>query len=137
MVDLLNENGCVEVKVIPVLTKDAFKNIQEGTIIVDIRAEYETNYRVFEFLNIIYLPYESYKENFNIIPKDKAILIVDNIGLNSPEVAKFLISQGYIDVTYLNGGIIAWDHAGLPLKKDLEYEFNGSCGCSIRPKKKY
>lgn len=137
MADLLNKNYNVEIKAIPILSREAFSKIQDGTIIVDVRAEYETNYRVFEFPNIIYLPYESYKENFNIIPKDKAILIVDNIGLNSPEVAKFFISQGYIDVTYLNGGIVAWDHAGLPLKKDLEYEMNGNCGCGIRPKKKF
>lgn len=110
--------------------------LNNSAIIVDIRADYETNYRILDFSNVIYLPYESYKDNYSIVPKDSAIIIVDNVGLKSPEVAKFLISKGYSNVAYVAGGIIEWDHADLPLKKDVEYELNANCACGIRPKKK-
>jgi rhodanese-related sulfurtransferase len=121
-------------KVSPVLPSKAFGYIQNGAIIVDIRAEHEINYRVIDCLDIIYLSYDSYKENYYRIPKEKEIVIVDNVGLVSPEVGRFLISKGYNKVFYISGGIIAWDHAGMPLKKDVEYELNGGCACRIRPK---
>lgn len=131
--EFINENFQ---KAIPLLPSEAVEYIQNGAIIVDVRAEYETNYRVIDCPDIIYLSYDSYKENYYRVPKEKEIIIVDNIGLVSPEVGKFLVSQGYNKVFYISGGIIAWDHSGLPLKKDIEFELNGGCACQIRPKKK-
>lgn len=123
-------------KAVPLLPSIALEYIQNGAIILDIRAEYETNYRVIDCPDIFYLSFDSYKENYYRVPKEKEIIIVDNVGLVSPEVGKFLVTQGYNKVFYISGGIIAWDHSGLPLKKDIEFELNGGCACQIRPKKK-
>ena len=101
---------------------------------MDIRPEYETNYRVFDVHNVYWLPYSAYKEKFHEIPKEKPLIIADNVGLKGPEVARFLHDQGYPRVAYLGGGVVAWDHSGLPLRKDLGYELKGGCACKLRPK---
>lgn len=124
------------VKPIPISAKEAFIYIQKGALILDIRKDYETNYRVIDFPEIIYLSYDSYKDKYNSVTKERDIVIVDNVGLVSPEVGRFLISKGYNSVFYIGGGIIDWDDAGLPLKKDLDYELNGGCACQVRQKNK-
>lgn len=129
--NILSNNG---VKPIPISAKEAFTYIQKGALILDIRKDYETNYRVIDFPEIIYLPYDSYKDKYNSVPKERDIVIVDNVGLVSPEVGRFLVSKGYNRVFYIGGGIIDWDAAGLPLKKDLDYELNGGCACQVRQK---
>ncbi len=132
--ELLNKLSNNDVKPIPISAKEAFTYIQNGALILDIRKEYETNYRVIDFPEIIYLPNDSYKDKYNNVPKERDIVIVDNVGLVSPEVGRFLVSKGYNRVFYIGGGIIDWDDAGLPLKKDLDYELNGGCACQVRQK---
>lgn len=114
--------------------KEAFACLQEGAAIVDIRPEYETNYRVFDVPDVYVLPYSSYKEKFQEIPKEKPLIVADSVGLKCSEVAQFLHDQGYPCVAYLAGGVVSWDHSGLPLSKDLGYELKGGCACKIRPK---
>lgn len=114
--------------------KEAFAYLQDGAAIVDIRPEYETNYRIFDVGSVYLLSYSSYKQTFHEIPKEKPLIIADSVGLKSPEVARFLHDQGYPRVSYLAGGVVAWDHSGLPLSKDLGYELNGVCACKLRSK---
>lgn len=131
----LNKLSNNDVKPIPISAKEAFIYIQKGALILDIRKYYETNYCV-DFPEIIYLPYDSYKDKYNSVPKERDVVIVDNVGLVSSDVGRFLISKGYNRVFYIGGGIIDLDDAGLPLKKDLNYELNGGCACQVRQKNK-
>ncbi|ABW18661.1 rhodanese-like domain-containing protein [Alkaliphilus oremlandii] len=115
--------------------REAYAHIQDGAVIIDIRPEYETNYRVFGVHTVYLLSYSTYKEKFHEIPKEKRLIIADSVGLKSPEISKFFHDQGYPQVAYLAGGVVAWDKDGLPLIKDLRYELNGGCACMLRPKK--
>lgn len=114
---------------------EAFFYLQDEAILVDIRPEYEINYRVFDMPNVYLLPFPSYRERFNNLPKEKPVIIADSVGLKSPQVAQFLVDQGFSQVAYIIGGIIAWEHCDLPLTKDLEYQLNGGCACMLKPKK--
>lgn len=116
--------------------REAFEYLQDNAAILDIRPEYETNFRIFDVPKVFYLNYDSYRENFNSIPRDLPLIIADSVGMQSVEVAKFLISQGYLYIACLAGGVIAWDHMGLPLKKDMGYSMDGSCGCRLQIQKK-
>lgn len=115
--------------------REAFVYLQDNGAIVDIRPEYEINYRVFDVPNIFYLPYSSYRDEFRIIPKDKFLIIADNVGIRSTEVARFLLAQGYPRVACLAGGVVEWDRDGLPLIKDMDYELVGGCACRLQSKK--
>jgi rhodanese-related sulfurtransferase len=114
---------------------EAFDFMQSGAAIIDIRPEYETNYRMIDSDSVYLISYDSYKERFADIPKDTPLIIVDNVGLKSPEVAGFLLEQGFGRVAYVVGGILDWEHSGLPLLKDFDYELRGSCACMLRVKK--
>ena len=115
--------------------RQALELTKKNAIIVDIRPEYETSYRAFDVPNVIYLQYNSYRENFNIIPKNNLIIIADRAGIQSKTVAHFLIEQGYEDIACLAGGIIEWDRDGLPLLKDADCEMVGGCACRLHPQK--
>lgn len=118
--------------------REAFALLHHGgAIVVDIRPEYETSYRVFDIPQVYLLAFDNYKEKFSEIPKDKLLIVVDNVGLKSPEVAAFFLEQGYSQVSYLIGGVVAWDRDGYPLKKNQEYELQGGCACRLKPKKYY
>lgn len=115
---------------------DAYTHLNATTAaVLDIRPEYEIDYRILDVPDRYLMPNSLYKEQHVEISKDKFLIIVDNVGLDSPEAAKFLIDKGFSKVGYIIGGIVAWDRAGLPLVKDLGNELTGGCACKLKPKK--
>jgi rhodanese-related sulfurtransferase len=50
------------------------------------------------------------------IPRDRPILSICQVGQRSLAAAGFLISQGYRDVTNIDGGTSAWLERGYPLE---------------------
>lgn len=115
--------------------REAFKYLQENAAILDIRPEYETNFRVFNVSQIYYLPYDTYHDKFSAIPRDTFLIVADSVGIRSSEVARYLLEQGYSKIACLAGGVVAWDRAGLPLSKDKDYEMVGGCACKLKPLK--
>jgi phage shock protein E len=51
------------------------------------------------------------------IPKDKAVILTCRSGNRSGQAADFLRQQGYTNVHNMEGGIVAWQQAGLPVEK--------------------
>ena len=51
------------------------------------------------------------------IPKDKTVILTCRSGNRSGQAADFLRQQGWKNVHNMAGGIVAWQHAGLPLEK--------------------
>lgn len=103
--------------------------------LVDIRPEYETDFRVFDVPRIYYLPYDSYHEKLHVIPKDLFLIVADSVGNRSVDAVRYMLEQGYTHAACLAGGVVAWDHAGLPLSKDKDYEMVGGCACKLKPQK--
>lgn len=115
--------------------REAFFYLQDEAILVDVRPEYEINYRMFAVANVFFLPFSSYREGYHSLPKKKPIIIADSVGIKSPQVAQFLVEQGFSQVAYIIGGVIAWEHCDLPLSKDVDYQLNGGCACMLKSKK--
>ena len=86
-------------------------------------------------INIIYIPRSEFEEQLIKIPKDKPVILADNVGVAGKEIALFLLEQGYTQVACLNGGIIDWTRDNMPLKTDRSYILTGQCACQLRPKK--
>jgi len=53
------------------------------------------------------------------IPKDQPIAITCLSGHRSAIAAQWLIKQGYSKVYNLQGGLLAWQSAGLPVKRGM------------------
>lgn len=108
---------------------------KDDAILVDLRESYETNFRLFDVPNVIYLPKNEFRTEFAKVPADKPVILADNAGLFTKELALFLLENGYTQVACLNGGVLDWVHDNMPLKIDRDYELTGQCACKLRPRK--
>lgn len=131
----MSENP-IKIKPIGLSPRDAYDKLKEGIAsIIDVRPEYETCYRSFDVPKVYLLPFTLNFELKVELPTDEYIIVADNVGLDSPDVARKSLESGYPLVGYIIGGVVAWDRAGLPLIKDLGNELTGGCACKLKPRK--
>jgi rhodanese-related sulfurtransferase len=111
---------------------EAMEFFSRGALLVDLREAYETNFRVFDIGEVLYLPWTSFASSFRVIPRDRAVILADAAGIYCREAAKILAGAGYTNIAKLSGGMIDWDAAGLPVRKDSSYELSGQCACKLK-----
>ncbi len=85
---------------------------------------------------MIYLPKSRILEEYTDLPADIPLIIADSVGLRSQEVMEILIEKRFSNIANLAGGIVEWEHDGLPLKVDISEQLDGSCVCQLRPRNK-
>jgi len=51
------------------------------------------------------------------LPRDRPILVICRSGNRSASVTDYLIRSGWTDVVNITGGMIAWERAGLPVRR--------------------
>jgi len=116
---------------------EAYSEATEGdAIIVDVREERLTGYKCFNVPRVIYLPKSRILEEYTDLPADIPLIIADSVGLRSQEVMEILIEKRFSNIANLAGGIVEWEHDGLPLKVDISEQLDGSCVCQLRPRNK-
>ena len=135
MSDFFQRTGRMDGTPTPLSPREAHEAAGRGAVFVDIRPDFETNYRAFDVPSLVSLPYRTYRDRYAVLPAGEPLVVADNVGTKSPEVARFLLSAGWPDVAILVGGVVAWAQEGLPLTKDPNYELVGGCGCKLKPKK--
>ncbi|OHD76577.1 MAG: hypothetical protein A3J97_05255 [Spirochaetes bacterium RIFOXYC1_FULL_54_7] len=106
--------------------------LDHGALLVDLREAYETNFRVFDVDEVLYLPWTVFATRMRVLPRDHALILADAAGIYCREAAALLVSAGYTNLAKLSGGMIDWDAAGCPVLKDVEYELGGQCACKIK-----
>jgi rhodanese-related sulfurtransferase len=70
------------------------------------------------------------------LPDDIPVIVADSVGLRSHEAMEFLLSKGFDNIANLAGGIVEWESDGLPIKKDITEQLDGSCVCQLKPRHK-
>jgi len=110
--------------------------IENHAVIVDVREDRLTGYKCFDVPNVIYMPKSTLAEKYRDLPVDVPLIIADSVGLRSHEAMEFLLGMGFTNIANLAGGIVEWEHDGLPLKKDITEQLDGSCACQLRPRHK-
>lgn len=116
--------------------REAYDEALAGAVIVDVREKYLTAYKQFDVPRIIYMPNSIISEKYKELPHGVPLIIADSAGLRSHESMQFLLSAGLTNIANLAGGIIEWEQDGLPLKKNLNEQLDGSCMCQLRPRMK-
>ncbi|MDD5184118.1 MAG: rhodanese-like domain-containing protein [Paludibacter sp.] len=113
----------------------AFAYINSGALLIDVREKYELEQEAFDIQNVLNVSYSRFDENYQDIPKDRKLVIACHLGVRSYRVAQFLIYNGWNpeNIFSLEGGIDAWEHSKLPVKK-VPKSFSmakpaSSCGC--------
>jgi len=114
---------------------EALELLRGGAVLVDLREAYETNFRVFDVERVIYLPWMEFKGRCAELPRDEPLILADAAGIYCREAARILAMAGYANLAKLSGGMIDWDAAGLPVRRDSEYELGGQCACKIKTRR--
>ena len=83
-------------------------------VIIDVRPSEQ--YQAGTIANAMNIPFEQLKSRAATLPKDKALIVVDQDGRRAASAAGQLKKEGIEEVHYLNGGIVAWLKESLPLK---------------------
>ena len=114
--------------------REALDFFRKGAVLLDIREPYETNYRILDIPEAVHVPNSVLMDRCGEIPRNAPLIVLDNVGVRSKEIARFLLGNGFPDVAWLVGGVVDWVREGLPLRVDPNYELIGQCSCKLRPK---
>jgi rhodanese-related sulfurtransferase len=118
-----------------VTAEEASQLMNDGALMVDVRETDEVLHHAFQIEEVENIPMSNFDENYSHLPKNRNIVLVCHHGIRSLRVAQFLVIQGWDEskIFSLNGGIDAWELAGLPVKTSPKtYSFIkpvSSCGC--------
>jgi len=123
------------VGILNLLPSEAACWLGRGALLVDLREAYETNFRVFDVEEVLYVPWSRFAASFGLLPRDKPLVLADASGIYCREAARILVAAGYSNLAKLSGGMIDGDAAGLPVRKDGDYELRGQCACRMKTRR--
>lgn len=81
--------------------------------LLDVREQWE--YDEGHIPGITLIPMGEIPARMSEIPTDKEVIVTCRTGNRSGQVAEFLRQQGFDNVHNMDGGIVAWEAAGLPV----------------------
>jgi len=84
-----------------------------GPLLVDVRESDEL--AAVRVEGAQHVPTSQFVERAAELPKDRPLLIMCATGVRSAAVTGYLLRSGWSDVTNVDGGIVAWQRAGLPV----------------------
>lgn len=65
----------------------------------------------------ILVPLSTFMVRYRELPQDRALLMICRTGARSGQATAFLLANGWTDVVNVSGGTIAWERAGLPVRR--------------------
>lgn len=87
----------------------------DGPILVDVREDDEL--RAARVAGAIHLPMSSFADRYAELPQNRPLLVMCATGGRSSAATAFLLRNGWSDVVNVEGGITAWQRAGMPVRK--------------------
>ena len=92
--------------------------------VLDVRTEKEWD--AGHIVGAIHIHGGKLQENFELVPRDKPVVVICGSGYRGSIAASFLKREGYDDVSNVLGGMSAWMAAGLPFETS---KGNGDSSC--------
>jgi rhodanese-related sulfurtransferase len=86
-----------------------------GVFVIDVREQYE--YDEGHIPGVTLIPMDEIANRLSEIPTDQEVIVTCRSGNRSSQVTDFLIEQGFDNVHNMEGGILAWEAAGLPVER--------------------
>lgn len=93
----------------------AFERARKGGKIVDVRSRYE--YDVAHAKGSKHVPPSQIRADETGLRREDDILVICSTGHRSDHQANKLAKLGFTRVASINGGLKAWQQAGLPVKR--------------------
>jgi rhodanese-related sulfurtransferase len=88
---------------------------RDDVFVIDVREQWE--YDEGHIPGVILIPMNDVPARLDEIPKDKEVIVTCRSGNRSSQVTQFLRDQGFENVHNMDGGIRAWEAAGLDVEK--------------------
>lgn len=92
---------------------EAHRRVQAGASLIDVReiAEFEQA----RVPGAVLIPLSEFAQRYTELPQENEVVLMCAAGVRSAQAAQFAAQHGY-QVTNLEGGIQAWNAAGLPVE---------------------
>lgn len=87
---------------------------QHNPVIVDVRPLFWKGSKA-ALKNSTFIPLVELHQKYSTLPKNRKIIVVDAFMKQSPNAARFLLSQGYEVLGVLKGGFVRWEKEGYPV----------------------
>lgn len=65
----------------------------------------------------VLVPLSTFMLRYRELPTDRPLLMICQSGARSGQAAAFLLASGWTDVVNVAGGTLAWERAGLPVRR--------------------
>ncbi len=88
---------------------------RDDVFVIDVREQWE--YDEGHIPGVTLIPMNSVPSRLDEIPKDKEVIVTCRSGNRSGQVTQFLRDQGFENIHNMEGGILAWEAAGLDVEK--------------------
>jgi len=86
-----------------------------GPLLVDVREPVEFSELRAE--GALLFPLSTFMARHAELPRDRPLLMICRTGARSAQATDFLLVQGWPDVANVAGGTLAWEAAGLPVRR--------------------
>ena len=96
--------------------RDAYASYMMGGILVDVRTPSEIENIAIDLKKLKVIPFEDWESRISELPKNQKVVFFSRVGVKGQEAAKVLSKYGFYNVAMVEGGITAWEEAGLPVK---------------------
>lgn len=63
------------------------------------------------------VPLSTFMLRYRSLPQDRPLLVICHSGARSAQATAFLLGNGWTDVVNVAGGTLAWERAGLPVRR--------------------
>jgi rhodanese-related sulfurtransferase len=137
MEDSFFSGGFISAGILNVTPRQAYSLCRKGAVLIDVREETLSHFKMFGVPEVIYCPFSILGETYEHLPGDKPMIFADAAGLHSKEAVKLLMEKGVADrIANLAGGLVEWERDELPLVIDNSEKLSGSCMCQLRPRGK-
>lgn len=87
--------------------------VDPGAVMLDVREQYEWDDA--HVAGSLHIPMSQLVQRVGEVPADRPLVVICHSGHRSAQVTAWLVAQGY-DAVNLEGGIVSWAYAGLPLE---------------------
>ena len=87
----------------------------DNVLVLDVREQWE--YDEGHIPGVTLIPMGEVPDRLSEIPTDKEVIVTCRSGNRSGQVTEYLRQEGFDNVHNMEGGIVAWEAAGLPVEK--------------------
>lgn len=96
--------------------REAYAAYVLGSVVIDVREPEAVAEKTVDLNHLVTIPMSEFDRHFAELPANRPLVLVSRVGNTSNTAAKFLLAHGYPDVAIVDGGLMAWEDEGLPIR---------------------